>query len=323
MTHRVAVLAVGEAVGYDLEIPPLLLGAAKTADGTPLYEVLICGVDAEPVRMTTGFTAVLDHGPEVLETADTVIVPGTRSPGPRLHGTLPGPLAAALARIRPGTRVMSICTGAFVLAAAGLLDGRRATTHWKFADDFRALYPAVDLDPDVLFVDGGDVLTSAGLSAGVDLCLHVVRTDFGSEVANRAARYCVVPPWREGGQSQFIDRPLPAGGSDGVAPTRAWALDRLHEPLELAALAGHASMSVRTFSRHFRAETGLSPGAWLVQQRLRRARHLLENTDLPVDRVAAQSGLGTSASLRQHLRAAIGVAPLAYRRTFRPDSRSD
>ncbi|WP_018686330.1 GlxA family transcriptional regulator [Actinokineospora enzanensis] len=317
MAHRVAVLGINEAVGYDLTIPPQVMGAATDADGRQLYEVLMCGVDREPVRMTTGFTAVFDHGPEALATADTVIVAGTRSPGPRLHGTLPDEIAAALDRIRPGTRVMSICTGAFVLGAAGLLDGRPATTHWRYTDELRELYPRVRVNPDVLFVDDGDVLTSAGLGAGVDLCLHVVRTDFGSEAANRAARHCVVPPWREGGQAQYIDRPLPEGGSDGVAPTREWVLGRLHEPLELAAMAEHASMSVRTFSRRFRAETGLSPGVWLVQQRVRHARYLLENTDLPVDQVAERAGLGSSASLRQHLRAAIGVSPVAYRRTFR------
>jgi transcriptional regulator GlxA family with amidase domain len=212
---------------------------------------------------------------------------------------------------------MSICTGAFVLGAAGILDGRSATTHWAHAEAFRRLYPNVSLDEDVLFVDDGDVLTSAGLSAGVDLCLHVIRTDHGSEVANRAARYCVVPPWRDGGQSQYIERHVPEDGTDGTAPTRAWALHRLAASLDLAGLAEHARMSVRTFSRRFRAETGMSPGTWLVQQRVRHARHLLETTDLPVDRVAAESGLGTAASLRQHLRASIGVAPLAYRKTFR------
>jgi len=317
MTHRVAVLAVDEAVGYDLAIPPQIMRSATGPDREPLYDVVVCGVDGGPVRMNTGYRALLDHGPEALATADTVVVPGTMAPGPRHRGVLDGPLADALALIRPGTRVMSICTGAFVLAAAGLLDGRRATTHWRYAEQFRALYPRVDLDPDVLFVDEGDVLTSAGLGAGVDLCLHVVRTDHGSAAANRAARHCVVPPHRDGGQSQFIDRPLPPAGTGGTGPTREWALTRLHEPLELATLAARASMSVRTFSRHFRAETGLSPGAWLVQQRLRHARHLLETTDLPIDRVAAESGLGSAASLRQHLRATIGVSPLAYRRTFR------
>lgn len=164
-------------------------------------------------------------------------------------------------------------------------------------------------------MDDGDVLTSAGLSAGVDLCLHVIRSDHGSAVANQAARYCVVPPWRDGGQSQYIERPLPAD-EGSTAATRAWALERLGEPLDLESLARHARMSVRTFSRRFRAETGLSARAWLNQQRVLHARQLLETTNLPVDRVAAESGLGTAASLRQHLNASIGVAPLAYRRTF-------
>ncbi|WP_232376550.1 GlxA family transcriptional regulator [Amycolatopsis aidingensis] len=313
--HRVVVLAISEVVGYDLHIPPQLFRAAER-DGEPLYEVRVCGVDDQPVRVSTGYTAVLDHGPEVLAEADTVIIPGTRVDGPRRHGTLPGPVAEALALIPPGARLMSICTGAFVLGAAGVLDGRRATTHWAHTEDFRRLYPRVELDESVLFVDEGAVLTSAGLAAGVDLCLHVLRADHGSEVANTAARYCVVPPWRDGGQSQFIDRPVAESGAGSTAPTRAWALHHLDQRLDLATLAGHARMSVRTFSRRFRAETGLPPRAWLTQQRVRHARHLLETTDLPVDAVATESGLGTAASLRQHLSTTIGVAPLAYRRTF-------
>jgi len=213
--------------------------------------------------------------------------------------------------------VMSICTGAFVLAAAGLLDDRPATTHWAHVERFRTRYPRVKLDPDVLFVDDGDILTSAGVAAGIDLCLHVIRRDHGSEVANRAARRCVVPPWRDGGQSQFIERPVPAAGDATTGPTRAWALDRLDQPLDLDTLAGHARMSLRTFTRRFREETGMSPGRWLVRQRVELARRLLEGTDLPIERVAAQAGFGTAASLRQHLHAAVGVAPAAYRRTFR------
>ncbi|AXB44868.1 GlxA family transcriptional regulator [Amycolatopsis albispora] len=313
--HRIAVLAIDEVVGYDLQIPTQLFQTARR-DGKPLYDVRVCGVDDQPVRVSAGYTAVLDHGPEILAEADTVIIPGTKAHGPRREGTLPDDIAAALALIRPGTRIMSICTGAFVLGAAGVLDGRRATTHWAYADELRALYPAIDVDEDVLFVDDGDVLTAAGLAAGVDLCLHVLRADHGAAVANTAARYCVVPPFREGGQSQFIERPVAEEGAGSTAATRAWALSRLDEPLDLAALAEHARMSVRTFSRRFRAETGLSPRAWLIQERVKHARHLLETTTLPIDRVAYESGLGTSASLRQHLNAAIGVAPLTYRRTF-------
>ncbi|MGA6167916.1 GlxA family transcriptional regulator [Amycolatopsis magusensis] len=313
--HRVAVLAIDEVVGYDMQLPALLFRIAER-NGEALYDVRICGVDDQPVRVSAGYTAVLDHGPEALAEADTVIVPGTRVRGPRHEGTLPDDIAAALALIRPGTRIMSICTGAFVLGAAGILNGRPATTHWAYADELQALYPEILVDENVLFVDDGDVLTSAGLAAGVDLCLHVLRADHGSEVANTAARYTVVPPFREGGQSQFIERPVSDEGVGTTASTRAWALSRLGEPLDLATLAEHARMSVRTFSRRFRAETGLSPRAWLIQERVKHARHLLENTTLPIDRVAEESGLGTSASLRQHLNAAIGVSPLTYRRTF-------
>jgi transcriptional regulator GlxA family with amidase domain len=213
--------------------------------------------------------------------------------------------------------MVSICTGSFVLAAAGLLDGRPATTHWVHAPAFARLFPQVDLDPDVLFVDDGDVLTSAGNAAGIDLMLHIVRRDHGSEVAARVARRSVVAPWREGGQSQFIERPVPSPGDTGTAATRAWALERLAEPLTLAEMATHARMSTRTFTRRFREETGQSATQWLVQQRVALARRLLESTDAPVERVAADAGFGTPASLRQHLHAAIGVAPLTYRRTYR------
>lgn len=313
--HRVVVLAVSEVIGYDLNIPPQVFTSA-VRDGQRLYDVRICGVDDRPVKVSYGYEARFDHGPGVLAGADTVIVPGTRVAGPRQDGVLPAALAEALALIPSHARVMSICTGAFVLAAAGLLDGRRATTHWAHAESFRRLYPRVELDENVLFVDDGDILTSAGLAAGVDLCLHVIRSDHGSAVANHAARYCVVPPWRDGGQSQYIDRPLPEPGAGSTAATRAWALERLAEPLSLDTLARNARMSVRTFSRRFRAETGLSPRSWLIQQRVLHARHLLETTTLPIEQVAAESGLGSGASLRQHFNAVVGVAPLTYRRTF-------
>jgi transcriptional regulator GlxA family with amidase domain len=315
--HRVAVLALEPVVGFDLTIAPMVFDAATGSDGTPLYDVQVCGLQAAPIRTCAGFTIVPDHGAELLAEADTVVIPGTRIPQPRFEGTLPDRLAKALGTIRPDARIASICTGAFVLGAAGLLDGRRATTHWRYADEFRSLYPKVLLDENLLFVDDGDIVTSAGLAAGVDLCLHLARLDHGSEVANRAARNCVVPPWRDGGQSQFIERVVPDTGTDGTAPTRAWAIERLADGLSLSAMAAHARMSVRTFSRRFKAETGQSPGVWLLQQRVRHACHLLETTDLPVERIAEAAGLGTAASLRHHLRTGLGVSPLAYRKTFR------
>jgi transcriptional regulator GlxA family with amidase domain len=315
--HRIAVLALDQVMTFDLGVPAQIFNAARDAALRRFYTVEVTTPDGGPVRSNDGFTIQPDHGPELLETADTVIVPGI-SLGPRtLTPVLDPTVAKALGRIRPGTRVMSICTGAFVLAAAGLLDGRPATTHWVWADDFRRLFPKVRLDPDVLFVDDGDVLTSAGVAAGIDLCLHVVRKDHGSEVANRAARRGVVPPWREGGQSQFIERPVPERTGTGTEPTRAWLLTRLEQDVDLAAMAAYARMSVRTFTRRFREETGVSPARWLLTQRVAYARHLLESTDLPIDRVARRSGFGTATSLRQALHAAIGVAPAAYRRTFR------
>jgi transcriptional regulator GlxA family with amidase domain len=256
-----------------------------------------------------------EHGPEILSEADTLVVPGHLDGSWERDGTLDPRIAAAL---HAAPRVVSICTGAFVLAAAGLLDGRPATTHWRHADRFRALYPQVDLDPDVLFVDDGDVLTSAGNAAGIDLCLHVVRRDHGAEVAARVARGAVVAPWREGGQSQFIETPVPEPTGAGTAAAREWALTRLETPIALDEWAGRAAMSVRTFTRRFRAETGQSPARWLVTHRVQRARQLLETTDLPVERIAERCGFGTTVSLRQHLHAAIGMSPLAYRRTYQP-----
>ncbi|GAA4208053.1 helix-turn-helix domain-containing protein [Streptosporangium oxazolinicum] len=317
--HRIVMLAMDGVIPFELGIPPRIFGGARSPDGKPLYEVLTCTVDGAPVRTDADFTITVEHGAEALESADTVVIPATHTLGTTsTEGRLPESLAGAIARIRPGTRLVSICTAAYVLAAAGLLDGRPATTHWKHTEHFQNTFPLVKVNPDVLFVDDGDVLTSAGVAAGVDLCLHIVRRDHGTEVANRVARRCVVPPWRDGGQAQFIERPIPAPTAATTAPTRAWALERLHEPLPLSELAAHARMSRRTFTRRFRDEMGLSPGQWLILQRVELARRLLETSDLPVDGVALRSGFGTAASLRQHLQVAIGVSPMAYRRTFRP-----
>jgi transcriptional regulator GlxA family with amidase domain len=315
MKHQVAVVALDSVVAFDLGVPPQVFGAARDSAGEPLYGVRVCG---SPLRSTAGFAVVPDHDLGIVSTADTVIVPGVGAGSTVTDGTVQPDVAAALrAAHARGARIVSICTGASVLAAAGLLDGRPAASHWAWANRLRRLYPRVNWDFDVLFVDDGDVLTSAGVGAGVDLCLHLIRADHGSEVANRAARRCVVPPWRDGGQAQYIERPVPPTAGSGTEATRAWALSRLAEPVTLDEMAAHARMSVRTFTRRFREETGLSPARWLLQQRVAHARLLLESTDLAVDVVARRSGLGSATALRQHLQAAIGVAPSAYRRTFR------
>jgi len=317
--HRVVVLALDGLLPFELGIPHRIFGRPKDPAGRHLYEVVTCSIRPPgPVETDADFAIQVTHGPEALATADTVIVPASYELGPVFEeGVLTDELAAALAHIRPGTRLASICTGVYVLAATGRLDGRPATTHWADAERFQRLFPKVRVDADVLFVDDGDVLTSAGVAAGIDLCLHMVRRDHGTAVANEVARRTVVPPHRDGGQAQYIQRPVPEPQLATTTTARAWALGRLHEPLQLRDMAEQESMSVRTFTRRFREEVGVSPGQWLTQQRVERARHLLESTDLSVDQVARDAGFGTAQSMRQHLQAALGVTPTAYRRTFR------
>jgi transcriptional regulator GlxA family with amidase domain len=305
-SHRVAVLALESVVAFDMATP------AQVFRGPYAFE--LCAVAPGPVPTSSGFSVVADHGLEALERADTVIVPGydtiDRPPPARALEAL----RAAHAR---GARTVSICTGAFALAHAGLLDGRPATTHWRYAAYLAERFPAIDVDPDVLYVDDGDVLTSAGVAAGIDLCLHLVRCDHGADVAAKVARRIVVAPHRDGGQAQFLERPLPTGADDGLAATRAWALEHLDRPLDVAALARHAAVSERTFARRFRAETGTTPLQWLLAQRVREAERLLEQTGLPVEEIAARCGFGTAASLREHFARANATTPTAYRRTFR------
>ncbi len=313
-----AVLVRHGVLPLELGLVHQLFGsAADPATGAPLYEVVTCAVVPGEVRTDADFPVLVGHGPEALAEAGTVVVPASHEEDGE-SAELSEQLRAALARVRAGARIASVCTGSFVLAAAGLLDGRPATTHWKSVLRFRTLHPRVRLAPDVLYTDDGDVLTSAGEAAGIDLCLHMIRCDFGAAVAADVARTTVVPPHREGGQAQFVPRPVAAPeqrASTGAA--RAWALTRLHRPIALRELAEREAMSVRTFSRRFREEVGMTPGQWLTQQRVERARQLLEETGMPVDRVAAEAGFGTGASLRRHLHAALGVSPGAYRATFR------
>jgi transcriptional regulator GlxA family with amidase domain len=308
----VAVLALDAVVILDMAAPVQVFGYTEVAS----YELTLCGRTPGAMMTTGGFPVVASSGLEALGTADTVIVPGF-SPH-HLGADDPVLEALRMARAR-GARIVSICTGAFALAQAGLLDGRRATTHWLHAAELASSWPLVDVTADVLYVhDEPNIATSAGVAAGIDLCLHLVRVDHGAAVANTIARRMVVAPHRAGGQSQYIDLPLPddrgAGGS--LEPTRSWALERLHEPITVRGLAARAHVSERTFARHFVAETGTTPLRWLHAQRLLRARELLETTELPIEEVAGRSGFGTAASLRTHMTRDLGTTPTAYRTQF-------
>ena len=303
MTHRVAVLAFDGVVAFDMTTPLQVFNSVRG------YETVVCAAERQ-VQAAHGFGITPAAGLEALRAADTVIVPGLRDE------TTPLPEATLQALRESPARMASICTGAFALGWAGLLDGRRATTHWWHIDQLRAQFPRVTVEPDVLFVDEGDVLTSAGVAAGIDLCLHLVRKDLGAEAANAAARRVVVAPHRDGGQAQFIDRPVPDAVATGLEPTRAWALERLREPLTVEAMAAHAGYAPRTFARRFRQETGTTPLQWLLAQRVLHARRLLEQTDLPVEHVADHAGFGSAVNLREHFRRHVATTPTAYRRAF-------
>ncbi|MFI9777143.1 GlxA family transcriptional regulator [Streptomyces sp. NPDC051956] len=333
--RTVAVLVRDGVLPMELGLVHQLFGTARSATGEPLYDVRTCAPRPGRIRTDADFPIYAEHGLATVAAADTVLVPASHETDESLGPDgLPEELAAALiggaalrgAEEAPGPgprshagprRIASICTGSFVLAAAGLLDGRRATTHWMSADLFARTFPSVTVDPGVLYVDEGRILTSAGEAAGIDLCLHMIRRDHGAAVAAEVARRTVVPPHREGGQAQFIQRPVESEGLTSTSASRAWALARLAEPLTLAELAARDAMSVRTYSRRFREETGLTPIQWLTQRRVDRARELLEQTDHTVDRIATEAGFGTGTSLRQHFQAGLGVSPGAYRSTFR------
>jgi len=312
--HRVAVLCFDGLVAFDLTAPVQAFQLAAKPSGAPHYAISTCSPGSGPVRTTSGFSVTPDSGLGALRRADTIVVPGYAA---ILDPPPPEALEALRLAAGSGARLLSVCTGAFGLAHAGVLDGRRATTHWAWAGELARRFPAVAVDPDALFVDEGEVLTSAGLSAGIDLSLHVIRRDFGAEAGERVARHMVAAPHREGGQAQFFKPELPSA-SGSLEPTRRWALERLDEPLDVAALARHAGVSPRTFARRFRAETGTTPLQWLLAQRVLEARRLLEATDLPVDAVAWRVGFGTAASLRDHFRRATATTPTAYRRSFQP-----
>ncbi|MEV5839125.1 helix-turn-helix domain-containing protein [Nocardia sp. NPDC052112] len=313
---QVVALALDGVMTYDLAcaVQAFRHGPGKT--GEPVgFEMRTCGLRPGPVWTPNGFELRVDDGLDALTSADIVVVPGIGLPTLPPADAVVDALRAASAR---GAIMVSICVGAFVLARAGLLDGRPATTHWAYCDEFAELFPAVKLDPAALYVDDGDVLTSAGLSAGMDLCLHIVRRELGAGAAAELARWNVTSPHREGGQAQYIPDAL--GGSDfpgTLAATMAWAAANPAAAPDVSALAGYALMSERTFIRRFKAEVGTTPRRWLEAQRTVRARELLETTELPVEVVAAQSGFGSVTALRVHLRAATGTTPAGYRRSLR------
>jgi len=280
----------------------------------PWYDLVVCG----PGPVGVGrFRLEPDAGLDRLALADTVIIPAVED----VDADLPPDLIEAVrAAHEAGSRLVSLCTGAFVLAAAGVLDGLRATTHWAHTDALAARYPRVTVDPDVLYVDNGNVLASAGKAAAIDLCLHLIRRDHGSTVANAVARRLVVPPHRAGGQAQFVTTPVPARDDHPLTALFPWAMARLDQPLTVEDLARQANMSSRNLARHFRSAAGTTPLQWLSTQRIRRAQELLENTDNSIDAIAEAAGMGTATTLRRHFNRTVGVSPDAYRRTFQTSS---
>ncbi|MFF7047830.1 helix-turn-helix domain-containing protein [Streptomyces griseorubiginosus] len=308
----VALAVTDGMLHYELSVAVEVFGSDLTHVVDPWYDFTLCG--NAPVRIGR-FRLEPDQGLDHLAHADTVIVPGWADTDIAPPTELVEAVRAAHAA---GARVASLCTGAFVLGAAGLLDGRRATTHWAHTRELSRRHPKVTVDPDVLYVDNGDVLTSAGKAAAMDLCLHLVRLDHGSANANKIARRLVVPPHREGGQAQFIATPLPAPGNHPLNELFPWALERLNEPLTVEDLARQARMSTRHLGRHFKHVTGTTPLQWLHVQRIRHAQELLETTDATVDTIAAATGMGTATTLRRHFHRSVGVPPDTYRRTFRP-----
>ncbi|MEU7839538.1 helix-turn-helix domain-containing protein [Micromonospora sp. NPDC049114] len=310
--HTVAVLALDSVVPFDLSTPMEVFGRTRLPDGSAGYRVLVCA--ATPTVTAGAFSIAVPWGLDVLADADTVIVPGVSDPG---AATPPAVLDSLRAAAANGARIASICGGAFTLAATGLLDGHRAATHWVATDQLAARHPRVRVDPNVLYVDNGQFLTSAGAAAGLDLCLHLVRRDHGAAVAAETGRLSVMPLERAGGQAQFIMHEPPAPEGATLEPLLAWMRDNSRRELTLADIARHAGMSTRTLNRRFRDQTGTTPLRWLHRVRVHRAQHLLETTAQPVDRVATQVGFGSTTAFRDRFRRITGTSPQAYRRSFR------
>ena len=312
--HRVVVVAYDRLALFELAIAVEVFGLPRPELGIPWYEFVVCSADPGLLRATGGAVQVRGRqGLAALAGADTIVVPGWRDPSE----TPPRRLLEALRRAhRRGARIVSICSGVFVLAAAGLLHNKRATTHWRYTDILRARYPSIRVEPDVLYVQEGRVFTSAGSAAGLDLCLHLVRLDHGAEIANQVARRLVIAPHRDGGQAQFIAKPLPARAGHGLARATDWALGHLDRPLGVDDLAKAAALSPRTFNRRFQTELGTTPHRWLTHQRVLAAQRQLESTRASIDEVAEAVGFGTAQTLRLHFRRILRTSPNAYRRRF-------
>lgn len=319
--HRIAVVAYDGISPFHLSVPCMVFSDDLQRLDMPRYSLVVCAEKAGSVPTMSGFSIDVPHDLSALETADTVIIPAWLDAELRPSDTLLAALRAAHTR---GARIVGLCVGAFVLAEAGLLDGRTAATHWVWADDFARKYPNVKLDRDVLYVDDGDILTSAGTAAAIDCCIHLVRSDHGAEVANHLARRMVTAPHRSGGQAQFIEQPVPRPvDCDRLARSIAWALANLTQPIGLDVMAERAAMSRRTFSRQFRKATGATVANWLLAQRLALAQRLLETSDHKIDTVAEGAGFASTVSLRQHFSTAFSISPAAYRKQFRSSGLSD
>jgi AraC family transcriptional regulator, transcriptional activator FtrA len=318
--HKVAIAITSGLPMFELAAPMEVFGGFRKDFPVPWwYELQLCGIGEGPVRTAEGFMFDGALGLEDLVRADTVIIPACADWQDEPSPTLLAALREAYAR---GARIASICTGAFTLAAAGLLDGRRATTHWMHAEELARRWPAVQVEANVLYTDEGQILTSAGSAAGLDLCLHMVQRDHGTRVANGLARRIVVAPHREGGQAQFIEQPVSPDGDASLGPLIDWARKNLQKPLTVETLAAKANMSPRTFARKFRDTTGTTPMQWLSAERVRFAQDLLENTDQSIDHVASLSGLGSAQVLRTHFTRINQVTPHEFRRTFRANANS-
>lgn len=314
MLQKVAVIVLDQVAPFELGVVCEVFGTDRVADGFPGYEFSICSPDGRPVRTSSGFSLTPHADLAPCDEADLVVVPAHPVDCP-IPASVHRVLRAAADR---GAYVMSVCSGAFALGEAGLLDGRRCTTHWRLTDELARRFPTADVAPNALYVDDGNLLTSAGTAAGIDLSLHLVRREHGSDVATKLARRMVVPPHRDGGQAQYVETPMPSAPEvQTLEPLLEWLVANLHRPLTVEDLAQRAHMAPRTFARRFVAETGTTPHDWLTAQRVLLARQLLEQTDLGVDSVAVRSGFGNAAALRHHFTRRVGATPHSYRLTFR------